>query len=583
MNNSKKIFVLFYYICGLGKIVLSRLYRVKMIQQVNTSINSQISNNSLLKNTPNRTKAQNFGSVGSLLTAGLQACEQHPMIGVSVIDAATCIVPRAAVDFNTNAHAGLETLRRESSGLLVNCLLPSYFVMGVAGFLKHLSLPKEYRHLSMAGSWADEDTILKLSSYAKKAASVEDISKEFARNVLNDLEGFNSSKDNKWVKYSDNKKAFDEAVELLNKGINGEIKSKQAASQAYNLLAQSSHATETIRFSTDGNKAFNSSLSSILRDIVDMGQKFKDPAVVKNIDNFSQSAIKFVKHKSFAGLALILPLAASMQYINRWITRKQSGIEGAPIYRDFGIEDKKSSKKDDKLWAYKLAGAGSIMGLAVLSMMKKPNLKMFQFKGLFPTLDQARWIAAITFASRVLAAEDRNEVRESTFRDMAGFASLYFLGDYVAKGLATIMHKVNPEIDLITKHKEVSKDANMFVRFGNWVKNQSLKSFDEVSDSMKNKRAICQATSLGASMLLLGLFIPIWNRKQTEKNRAKELELQKMHEHATKLNTQVEENPYASGPESQYRCCGVVGKAWTRPVHFVVLSKWQILSNIKIL
>ncbi len=521
-----------------------------MIQQININTNSQISNNSLLKNTPHNTKAQNFGNVGSLLTAGLQACEQHPMIGVSLIDAATCIVPRAAVDFNTNAHAGLETLRRESSGLLVNCLLPSYFVMGVAGFLNYLNLPKEYRHLKMATSWADEDTILKLSSYAKQPLRNDFTTKSFARLVLEDLEGFNSSKINHWIKYSDNKKAFDDAINILDKGINGEIKSKQAVNQAYKLLAQSNYATETIRFSTDNGKTFNASLSSILRDIVDMGQKFKDPAVSKNIDAFTESAIKFVKHKSFAGLALILPLAASMQYINRWITRKQSGIEGAPIYRDFGIDDKKPQKKDDKLFLYKLAGAGSIMGLAVLSMMKKPNLKMFQFKGLFPTLDQARWIAAITFASRILAAEDRNEVRESTFRDMAGFASLYFLGDYVAKGLATIMHKINPEIDLINKHKEISKDANIFVKFGNWVKNQSLKSFDEVPNNLKNKRAICQATSLGASMLLLGLFIPIWNRKQTEKNRAKELELQKMHAHATNSNTQAEENPYAQGPES---------------------------------
>ena len=521
-----------------------------MIQKLNINTTSQFSNNSLLKNNQNKSKAQNFGGVGSLLTAGLQACEQHPMIGVSVIDAATCIVPRAAVDFNTNAHAGLETLRRESSGLFVNCLLPSYFVMGVAGFLNYLTLPKEYRHLGLAKSWADEDTILKLSSFAKNMDTQTGTKKSFAKIVLENLEGYNSSLENKWVKYSSNKKAFNSAVKFLDDAINGKISASHATSQAYKLLADATHSTEKIRFISDGDKAFNSSLSAMLRDIVDMGKKFKEPVVAKNIDEFAQSAIKFVKHKSFAGLALILPLAASMQYINRWITRKQSGIEGAPIYRDFGLEEnKKKKKKDSNLFMCKLLGAGSIMGLAVLSMMKKPTLKMFQFKGLFPTLDQARWIAAITFASRVLAAEDKNEIRESTFRDMAGFASLYFLGDYVAKGLATIMHKVNPQIDLITKHKEVSKDANIFVKFGNWVKNQSLKSFDEVPDNLKTKRAICQATSLGASMLLLGLFIPIWNRKQTEKNRAKEIELQKNPAYDTTTNT-LEKNPYEGGPES---------------------------------
>ncbi|MBQ2872088.1 hypothetical protein IJE86_10325 [bacterium] len=521
-----------------------------MIQQLSINPKSQITNNSLLNKNQKTSKDTSFSGLGSVLTASLQACEQHPMIGVSVIDAATCIVPRAAVDFNTNAHAGLETLRRESSGLLVNCLLPSYIVMGTASLLKHLSVPKEYRHLGLASSWADEDTINKLSSHFKTAASTVNSeekgarTKAFVRSVLGDLEGYNSSKEGNWVKYSTSEKDFDKAVSVLSDAIESGAKQKKAVSEAYRLLADSTHATETIRFSADNGKTFNSNLSSILRDVVDMGSKFNDKAVLKNIDAFSETAIKFVKQKSFAGLAVVLPLAASMQYINRWITRKKSGVKGAPIYRDFGSTDNKPKKeKDSSLWAYRIFGAGSIMGLAMASMMKKPSLKMFQFKGLFPTMDQARWIAAITFASRVLAAEDKNEVRESTFRDMAGFASLYFLGDYVAKGLATVMHKVDPSVDLINKHKFVHKDANVFTKFGNWIKNQSLKSFDEVPKELKTKRAVCQATSLGASMLLLGLFIPIWNRKQTEKNRAKELDM-------LKNLSQNKQSLLANGPES---------------------------------
>ena len=542
----------FIYIYGLGTIVLGRLYRENMIQQLNINTKSQITNNSLLNKNQKPSKDTSFSGFGSVLTASLQACEQHPMIGVSVIDAATCIVPRAAVDFNTNAHAGLETLRRESSGLLVNCLLPSYIVMGVGGFLNYLSLPKEYRHLGLATSWADEDTINKLSSHFKKASDATVTatekgarSKYFVRSVLGDMEGFNSSKSGNWVKYSESKDAFNNAVDILSEAIDGVKKPKKAINEAYKILSEATHATETIRFQADKGKIFNSNLSSMLRDVVDMGSKFSDAAVAKNIDKFSDSAIKFVKQKSFAGLALILPLAASMQYINRWITRKKSGVKGAPIYRDFGRDENKPKKdKDSSLWAYRVLGAGSIMGLAVASMMKKPNLKMFQFKGLFPTMDQARWIAAITFASRVLAAEDKNEVRESTFRDMAGFASLYFLGDYVAKGLATVMNKVNPSVDLINKHKVVDKRAGALTRFGNWIKNQSLKSFDEVPKELKTRRAVCQATSLGASMLLLGLFIPIWNRKQTEKNRAKELDLMK------NLRENSGASLLANGPES---------------------------------
>lgn len=520
------------------------------IMNINLNINAQ--QNSRI-NTPffpnkaqKKSKPISFGIGGQLLTLGLQACEQHPMIGVSVIDAATCIIPRAAVDFHTNMHAGLETLRRESSGLLVNCILPSYFVMGIAGFLKYLSLPKEYRHLGLASSWADETSILKLASHYKNSTkNVENNSKVYAyvKSVLSDMEGFNSSKGG-WVGYANDKTILDNAVSKLTSAIKGETKVKDAISSAYRLLADASNATETIRFIQDDGAEFGSNLKAVLRDIVDMGKKFNDPAVSKNIDAFSATAIKFVKQKSFASLALILPLAASMQYINRWITRKKSGIKGAPIYRDFGSENKSQKEQPQKLLSHKIAGVAAMMGLAIASMMKKPSLKMFQFKGLFPTLDQARWIAAITFSSRILAAEDCNEVRESTIRDMAGFASLYFLGDYVAKSFASLMHKVNPRIDLINKHKDVGANANIFRKFGNWMKNHSLKSFDEVPKEFKNYRSICQATSLGASMLLLGLFIPIWSRKQTEKNRAKELENQ------VSLVKNIERNPLELGPES---------------------------------
>ena len=86
-----------------------------MIQQLSINPKSQITNNSLLNKNQKTSKDTSFSGLGSVLTASLQACEQHPMIGVSVIDAATCIVPRAAVDFNTNAHAGLETVTQPFS------------------------------------------------------------------------------------------------------------------------------------------------------------------------------------------------------------------------------------------------------------------------------------------------------------------------------------------------------------------------------------------------------------------------------------------------------------------------------------
>lgn len=100
-------------------------------------------------------------------------------------------------------------------------------------------------------------------------------------------------------------------------------------------------------------------------------------------------------------------------------------------------------------------------GVAALSMlMDRPSLKMFQFKNIFPTMDQARIISAATFSSRLAAAEDKNELHENTIRDIATFSSFYFLGDYAAKGIATFLEKHNKDgIKLINR----LKDANPMI------------------------------------------------------------------------------------------------------------------------
>ena len=66
---------------------------------------------------------------------------------------------------------------------------------------------------------------------------------------------------------------------------------------------------------------------------------------------------------------------------------------------------------------------------------------MLEFKGLFPTMDQARVISTTTFASRMAVADDKNELSEATIRDIATFSGLYFLGDYAGKAAATLVQK----------------------------------------------------------------------------------------------------------------------------------------------
>jgi hypothetical protein len=139
-------------------------------------------------------------------------------------------------------------------------------------------------------------------------------------------------------------------------------------------------------------------------------------------------------------------------------------------------------------------------------------------------MDQARIISTATFASRMGSAEDKNELREATVRDIATFASFYFLGDYVAKGIATVLEKTNKNVHLINTLQKRKEDANALQKFWHWAKHTTIKSSDELA-TIKDKRlrTICQIGNIVFSLLSLGVFIPLYTRTKTNKKHAEEL------------------------------------------------------------
>ena len=261
-------------------------------------------------------------------------------------------------------------------------------------------------------------------------------------------------------------------------------------------------------------------MSDLLSNTIELGRRFKEEGVSKDMKSFTQNATKLINTKSVLGLAVVIPLAMSMQSINRWITKKTSGSEGAPIYKDFAKEGNISVERDkENLTRNKLLAVGGLLGVTIASMAKMPTMSMFQFKGMFPTMDQCRWISASTFGSRMAVAEDNNELREAFIRDTITFASLYWLGDYASKLAAKGFEAVNPKIKLLNHCKQSAPSDNFIKKTANWIKNVHLKSFDEVASAknVKNIRTACQLAGFGFSTLVLGLLLPKYTRMQTEK------------------------------------------------------------------
>lgn len=458
----------------------------------------------------------------NVLTKGLELCNKYPMVGVSVIDLGTAIGPRTAVDFvTTNAFAAAETGRKESMGLFMNCLIPSFVVLGLAKAVQPLTMGKEFKHIDMASVWANEDTINKLSGiYKNTQGSMEQRVGEFTKTIINNLEGFVGNSKNQWSSFEG--KTGNTIQELTNLILSSNVpkkETKKTLGKIFDELAANTKTTEVIRFAGD-KKAFSSNLSELLRDTVALGRRFKDNAVSNNIGEFAKRSIKLVNRKSFLGMLILIPAAMSVQFINRAITKWRSGQDGAPIYKDFGKESSVNIPKDRKnLKTNMIIASAAMLGATMLVTKGQFSKKLFQFKGLFPTVAQCCWIATGTILSRIWASDDNSELKETGIKDISTFVSLYGLGDVVAKTTGSLIEKAKPDIKLISRSNIAPK--NIFEAAKNWISTSKLKAFSEVSTSAKPYRSLCQLAHLGSSMIVLGLAIPRYVRYCTEKKEAK--------------------------------------------------------------
>ena len=464
----------------------------------------------------------NFKGLGAIALAGIQKCEQVPMINVAVIDMLSAILPRTIVESMTNWFAGFEAFRRESSGLVVNCLIPSFITLGIAKCLNPAFMPKG---VNMSRCWADKDLITEAAA-RYEASIADDKVADTLNKLISNIEGVDGTKRVNFAKElgEENISRYaKQLAEISRKDITNSEMRKEVGKISQEIVEKtrvSEHVTV--------DKVAAQSVGSMLEDSVKFFREFERADGKISMADFAKKNKNLVRTKSLLGLAVVLPLAASMQYINRWITGKLSGTKGAPIYDDFAkgkdnIEENPEAKQG--LLKQKLISISSMVAVSLLSLTKMPSWKMLDFKGIFPTMDQARIISTTTFASRMAAADDKNELAEATVRDIATFASLYYLGDVAAKGAATMIQKRTGKV-LLNDMKPLKENANAWDKFKHWMKDVNIKSSSEVvGKKAVNYRTACQVTNIGVSLALLGLIIPIFTRRNTKKKHEQAIKL----------------------------------------------------------
>ena len=144
-----------------------------MIRQI--SCNSVNISDKPQKSEPNFKGLEGIGgAIFNGATWAVQQCEANPMINVAVLDLTTAIVPRTIVEGQTNTYAGFEAFRRESSGLIINCLIPGVIVATLARPLQKLIMGEGS---NMSKCWANEETIGLISNHWTEASDIAKNSK----------------------------------------------------------------------------------------------------------------------------------------------------------------------------------------------------------------------------------------------------------------------------------------------------------------------------------------------------------------------------------------------------------------------
>jgi len=184
-------------------------------------------------------KMPNFKGLVEATTSVLQYCNTNPMAGVSLIDLITAIAPRTIVDAKTNGFAAAETCRRESSGLIVNCLIPGFVVLGVAKLLEAIgSGPK-----GIAKLWANQDALETLRDHYKQSGGS---AKEYVSRLFSDAEVL---KGKEWIKLNPQQleTELSEYAKIIEKNITDSKTIKIARQNLYQKILSVTGGAEHIK------------------------------------------------------------------------------------------------------------------------------------------------------------------------------------------------------------------------------------------------------------------------------------------------------------------------------------------------
>ncbi len=526
--------------------------------------------NNTFQNKKNGTPQPSFSNGGamlSLLAKPLQSMDTNPIAGVIFLDITSAIAPNTAIDtVKRNPDQGFETFRRESSGLIINCILPGIAAPVVGYLFKKGILGNAFSGIASHKIWANKDTIDETAATWKKVSHIESQKDKVTAFINESFKKIQANSQSRLVLNEDiakpeEEKALAKLVEAIFETDTNEA--NKSMNRIHGNLAKVYGESKSVTIKGD-TKTYTTSLKNYIRDTFAMSKAFMDKSITnqdkaitnKNVEKFAVGLKKLLKFKSVATMAGVGALALSMQAINRRMTEKMTGRKGYSGYKDLSIESQPTAEEKKRLRMGKLLSTAWFGSLAFISMGKfSPG--MFNFAAPTTTMNQARGLSLLTDVGRVNAADDKNELKDTTIRDTVIFMNLYVLGDYVQKGVVEWRQKAYKEkygvdLNLMNEAKKSNPNDSIFKKIGNWVTGKSVKSFEEIEGTATNLLKDVKTTQLrkniitagnlagiGYSLVALGIFTPLLIARMTNHNREKQIAKAKSSSEMT-AKTQIE-------------------------------------------
>ena len=393
-------------------------------------------------------------------------------IGANLTDLTFMVTPRVVTDAKRGPAACVETARRETSGTANHSLIGLYGAFSGMLLAPLMGIDREFG-TKVNKLFTAPDTIKILAENKANQIKNSKSQYDYLFETFSNLKAYNPTAKTKsmdkdgFVKLSD--KTIKEISTIINdslsKGIKYDnwqnIKTSNSLQVVMNKILEDTGAeTKYILTSPDEKTKSTTALKTLLQDIYKVSESFNkekvNEAFVNQVKNgksireniYINKLSKFMKTRAGAGVLIGTSIGMSIQPLNIYLTKLKTGSDGF-----VGVE----GRTKDNSAGFKALKAGASLGflgitLATLGTGIKGFMDKMAFKGLMPTINQLKGIYGLTIISRLLAARDKDELRESLTKDTLGFLSWLVLGDIVNKLTATALdNKTNTVLNSTEK------------------------------------------------------------------------------------------------------------------------------------